>query len=890
MSVRQEFVIFHYAGPILYTCADFLEKNRDTFYENLQRVMEASTSPFVRAMFRVDGGGAADAAPDGTGGGGIVRERKRATLQVTIATRFKAEMASLMATIRSTHPRFVRCIKSNNQQLADVLESPCVLAQLNYAGVMAALEMRRAGYPTRMTFASFVRRYAGLMSFDRRRALASSMSGLSGGGEAGVGGGGAAGALGAFDCKREATALLASAAVRRVVNESRCAPARARGERSVHVPRGPRYAMGRTKVFLRANVLVAIDMLLVRSQRIAAARVQALVRGRLRRRAYLAGCVCVLRMQSFARGCAARRRTASMFAAVRLRRELVALCGTIGALGARCEASATQAGDEQLLGDAAVGGAVAAVAPAREAARVAVASGDLDRARGGVGGLRRAAEALDSAIAAVHARRARDAELRTQAGALLSSLHEAGAVVAARIERLGGGCADTPWALAAAAATDALATAEAARGVAGADVLLAAARRAAGAADTADKAVMAEEDKREGAARARSDSRLRMSQATSLLAQATEAASGIDSPAAAEALEAARASLAGAARSAASEQYPRALAAADAALAAAARVLATLAAEREAAAALARAREGAVATLDDLAARVALLRGRAVGPSAEYVDAAAAAVVYARRMVEGSAAATAVGPAIEEAHAALDAAVARVDSDATAAAAATVTATAAAARLAPGEADLRDVEARADEAGVAGGGAVAAALAEAARVCGAAHAWDDAGVLMPREAEQLSRAVDAAVAAVGDAHRVVDAAVAARDAERDVKGTLEVRARCRGEGASTVRAASCRLDTATWRPRGQRRARWRETRCSCAHRVSRRSRRTCAPRSPSPASSSVPARRSARTRRAMRWTARRASLCARRRTSARSTGRRWRVAPRVTLRACGCGW
>jgi hypothetical protein len=208
-----------------------------------------------------------------------------------------------------------------------------------------------------------------------------------------------------------------------------------------------------------------------------------------------------------------------------------------------------------------------------------------------------------------------------------------------------------------------------------------------------------------------------------------------------------------------------------------------VAAEHAAATALARAREGASGTLDALTARMTLLRGRAVGASAEFVDAAAASVTYARRIVEGSSSAGAIGPAVEEAEAALETALARVDTEAAAAAAAAADGAAAAARLAPAEADLRDVSARAAEAGVVRGGAVAAALQVASRgVSAAAHACEGTGrvgVMMPREAEELSRAVDAAVVAVADARQVVDAAIAAASEERDARAALAVRTRAR---------------------------------------------------------------------------------------------------------------
>ena len=51
--------------------------------------------------------------------------------------------------------RFVRCIKTNSEKQPQKLDKPAVLSQLVCSGVMAALEVSRAGFPTRVPYREF---------------------------------------------------------------------------------------------------------------------------------------------------------------------------------------------------------------------------------------------------------------------------------------------------------------------------------------------------------------------------------------------------------------------------------------------------------------------------------------------------------------------------------------------------------------------------------------------------------------------------------------------------------------------------------------------------------------------------------------------------------------
>jgi hypothetical protein len=154
---ENDFVIKHYAGPILYSCVDFLDKNRDTLTDALVEVMRTSSCSLLAPMFRT-GASASSAALQLPG-----TRRTTSSLQQTLSQRFTEEMNTLLSTIRETRPTFVRCIKPNSSAEPRIFDSPLVLSQLLYAGVLAALNTRRAGWPSRIPRLTFFRRYGAFL-------------------------------------------------------------------------------------------------------------------------------------------------------------------------------------------------------------------------------------------------------------------------------------------------------------------------------------------------------------------------------------------------------------------------------------------------------------------------------------------------------------------------------------------------------------------------------------------------------------------------------------------------------------------------------------------------------------------------------------------------------
>jgi myosin heavy subunit len=135
-----DFLIKHFAGPVIYSCQKFIEKNQDAFYDHIYDIVADSSSPLVQALFPT-------------------READQSSQEKTVSARFVNQMRELVNTLQSTEIRFVRCIKSNDQLKPQLIDKANVLRQLVCSGVTAALEVRRAGYPSRVLYHEFVRRF-----------------------------------------------------------------------------------------------------------------------------------------------------------------------------------------------------------------------------------------------------------------------------------------------------------------------------------------------------------------------------------------------------------------------------------------------------------------------------------------------------------------------------------------------------------------------------------------------------------------------------------------------------------------------------------------------------------------------------------------------------------
>ncbi len=81
------------------------------------------------------------------------------TRKFSLTRRFRDSLTSLMTTLNATHPNYVRCLKSNSTRTPCSLDPKLAREQLRYSGVFEAVEIRKKGYPYRLTHAAFCKRY-----------------------------------------------------------------------------------------------------------------------------------------------------------------------------------------------------------------------------------------------------------------------------------------------------------------------------------------------------------------------------------------------------------------------------------------------------------------------------------------------------------------------------------------------------------------------------------------------------------------------------------------------------------------------------------------------------------------------------------------------------------
>ncbi|WJX18339.1 Myosin-6 [Trifolium repens] len=139
---RSDFTICHYAGDVTYQTDLFLDKNKDYVVAEHQALLYASNCPFVSGLFLP--------SPE---------ESSNKSKFSSIGSRFKQQLQALLEILSSTEPHYIRCVKPNNLLKPAIFEHKNVLQQLRCGGVMEAIRISCAGYPTRKTFDEFVDRF-----------------------------------------------------------------------------------------------------------------------------------------------------------------------------------------------------------------------------------------------------------------------------------------------------------------------------------------------------------------------------------------------------------------------------------------------------------------------------------------------------------------------------------------------------------------------------------------------------------------------------------------------------------------------------------------------------------------------------------------------------------
>ncbi|GAB2250859.1 hypothetical protein Droror1_Dr00017109 [Drosera rotundifolia] len=144
-----DFTVSHYAGKVTYQTDTFLDKNRDYIVMEHCNLMSSSKCSFIAGLFP-----------------SMPEESSRSSYKFSsVAARFKQQLQALMETLNSTEPHYVRCVKPNSLNRPQIFENQSILHQLRCGGVLEAVRISLAGYPTRRTYTEFIDRF-GLLAPD----------------------------------------------------------------------------------------------------------------------------------------------------------------------------------------------------------------------------------------------------------------------------------------------------------------------------------------------------------------------------------------------------------------------------------------------------------------------------------------------------------------------------------------------------------------------------------------------------------------------------------------------------------------------------------------------------------------------------------------------------
>ncbi|XP_041062874.1 unconventional myosin-XV [Carcharodon carcharias] len=145
-----EFTIKHYAGKVTYQVYKFIEKNHDQVRQDVMELFVNSKTKILTSLF------SGQTMKIMSTRNNTISRRYQAP---TVAAKFQQSLMELVEKMESCNPFFVRCIKPNNKKESELFEVDVVSSQLRYSGILETIRIRKEGYPVRITFDNFIKRY-----------------------------------------------------------------------------------------------------------------------------------------------------------------------------------------------------------------------------------------------------------------------------------------------------------------------------------------------------------------------------------------------------------------------------------------------------------------------------------------------------------------------------------------------------------------------------------------------------------------------------------------------------------------------------------------------------------------------------------------------------------
>ncbi len=76
-----------------------------------------------------------------------------------LGAKFRGQMKQLMVELKSCDLHFIRCIKPNEEKKKGAFIHQFIMLQIRYLGILESVRVRREGFPSRMEYELFYRKY-----------------------------------------------------------------------------------------------------------------------------------------------------------------------------------------------------------------------------------------------------------------------------------------------------------------------------------------------------------------------------------------------------------------------------------------------------------------------------------------------------------------------------------------------------------------------------------------------------------------------------------------------------------------------------------------------------------------------------------------------------------
>ncbi|XP_041657882.1 unconventional myosin-XIX [Cheilinus undulatus] len=143
-SMHPHFTVAHYAGKVNYQIQGMVEKNKDPVPVELIKLLQASEDPLLHQIFT-------DRETQSPNSKGLSK--------VTVVSKFKNSLESLMKILHTTTPHYTRCIKPNPDCKPLTFQKEEVIMQLEACGIVETIHISAAGFPIRILYKNFMQRY-----------------------------------------------------------------------------------------------------------------------------------------------------------------------------------------------------------------------------------------------------------------------------------------------------------------------------------------------------------------------------------------------------------------------------------------------------------------------------------------------------------------------------------------------------------------------------------------------------------------------------------------------------------------------------------------------------------------------------------------------------------